>query len=235
MAVDKIDFISHLTKRLGRPMPTTPPEREMVGAPDFWKRFNWGEEQRINTFIAELENLGGAARRCQSIERLHEALQQLLEELNVRSFIQWGSGRLKEFALENVLEHHHRVRWDDQMDREENLSAWAGVEVGITAVDFAVAYTGSLVVCAKPDQMRSVSLLPTIHIAIVKSSQIRTRMGEVMEEITQWNEQGMPSAIHFITGPSRSADIENDLSIGVHGPAAVYAFILEEEKIDCIG
>ena len=98
--------------------------------------------------------------------------------------------------------------------REACLAA----HVGITTVDHAVVNTGTLVLSASATRPRQVSLLPTVHLALVRENQLVDRMGEAL---TSYAAGEMPSAVHFITGPSRTSDIENDLSIGVHGPAAV--------------
>jgi L-lactate dehydrogenase complex protein LldG len=78
--------------------------------------------------------------------------------------------------------------------------------------------TGSLVLSASTTRPRQVSLLPTVHLALVREDQLVDRMGEAL---SSYASGAMPSAVHFVTGPSRTSDIENDLSIGVHGPAAV--------------
>jgi len=94
--------------------------------------------------------------------------------------------------------------------------------------DFAVANTGTLALATTAQRARSVSLLPTVHIALVRESQFVDRMGEALEGIARQTgpPPATPSSVHFISGPSRSADIENDLSIGVHGPAALYVIAL---------
>src|SRR5205814_94660 len=111
-------------------------------------------------------------------------------------------------------------------DEVESLRAKARIaDVGITLADAAVANTGTVLHIAGPAKARSVSLLPTLHVALVKESQIVDRIGQAMQTFSTWSRSEIPSSLHFITGPSRSADIENDLTIGVHGPAAVAVVI----------
>jgi L-lactate dehydrogenase complex protein LldG len=62
--------------------------------------------------------------------------------------------------------------------------------------------------------------------AIIPVECLKTRMGEVMTHFDGARREDLPAGIHFITGPSRSSDIENDLTIGVHGPGIVYALIV---------
>src|SRR5690606_32616083 len=109
---------------------------------------------------------------------------------------------------------------------EQSLRQFAAeADVGMAVVDFAVAHTGSVVVTSSPMKGRSVSLLPTAFMAIIPVERVKSKLGEVMNEIRGMAQHGMPAGIHFISGPSRSADIENDLTIGVHGPGIVYALL----------
>jgi len=97
---------------------------------------------------------------------------------------------------------------------------------GITGVDWAVAETGTLLLGSGPGRGRVVSLLPPVHIALIRPSQLLPSLAEAFRRAGQALD--LPSSLVLITGPSRSADIENDLSIGVHGPAAVHAVLLPE-------
>lgn len=102
--------------------------------------------------------------------------------------------------------------------------------IGVTGVDAAIAELGSLVMgCSilgdknAPGRGRSVSLLPPVHIAIVRKEQIVYSNVAVFRRLAAGP---MPSQVIFASGPSRSADIENDLSIGVHGPCQVHVIIV---------
>ncbi|MEF3304792.1 LutC/YkgG family protein, partial [Paenibacillus sp. GYB003] len=113
--------------------------------------------------------------------------------------------------------------------RSPLLRAAERCRLGIVWADYAVAGTGTLVLLARGGRGRSVSLLPDALFAVVRADRLVTRMGEAFEAIRRDYPEAadMPSSINLITGPSRSADIENDLTIGIHGPGKVYALILE--------
>jgi L-lactate dehydrogenase complex protein LldG len=98
-------------------------------------------------------------------------------------------------------------------------------DVGISTVQAAIAETGTLVLDSTRERHRLVSLVPPIHIAIVRASQIYTTLGEVLSLIRKDKE--ISPAVTFITGPSRTADIELTLAIGVHGPQELYVIIDE--------
>lgn len=70
------------------------------------------------------------------------------------------------------------------------------------------------------------SLLPTVLIIIIPVDRLYTRLGETLDRFDEAGRENLPAGIHFISGPSRSSDIENDLTIGVHGPGIVYGLIM---------
>jgi L-lactate dehydrogenase complex protein LldG len=105
-------------------------------------------------------------------------------------------------------------------DRTDFRARAFKAHVGITTVDHAVVNTGTLALSAGPGRPRSVSLLPSVHLALVRESQLVDRIGIAFESY-RGSGRAPSSAVYFITGPSRTSDIENDLTIGVHGPAAV--------------
>jgi L-lactate dehydrogenase complex protein LldG len=102
--------------------------------------------------------------------------------------------------------------------------AWA--EVGLTGTDFAIADSGTLVLQSGVGKDRLVSCLPAIHIAILRPGQLLNSLEEVgvlLERERQQADSGdTPRAIDFITGPSRTADIEMSLTRGAHGPKEVH-------------
>jgi L-lactate dehydrogenase complex protein LldG len=151
----------------------------------------------------------------------------------VKQVIRSDHPLLEEMRVDVRLKQAEVHVWKQETGESGGLSRLlekaAGADLGIAVVDFAIAHTGTVVIASGPSQGRSISLLPTAFMGIVKASAIKTRMGEVLREIAAWNGNGLPAGIHFITGPSRSADIENDLTIGVHGPGIVCALVLDDE------
>ncbi len=98
-------------------------------------------------------------------------------------------------------------------------------DIGISTAQAAIAETGTLVLDSTRERHRLVSLVPPVHIAIIRASQIYRTLGEVLTVIRGVKE--VSPAITFITGPSRTADIELTLAIGVHGPQELYVVIDE--------
>jgi L-lactate dehydrogenase complex protein LldG len=112
-------------------------------------------------------------------------------------------------------------------DRRRRLDR---MEVGLTGVDYAVADSGSLVLFSGPGKGRLVSCLPTVHVAILRPGQLVGSLDDVGVLFEELHRQGpageSPSSITFITGPSRTADIELSLTRGVHGPREVHVIAL---------
>lgn len=100
----------------------------------------------------------------------------------------------------------------------------AGAKVGISQVDWALADTGTLVQDATAIDKRLVSTLPTIHVALIAASGLRPDMPAVLAEIDPNN----ANYIAMITGPSRTADIERVLTIGVHGPERLVIVFIDQ-------
>jgi L-lactate dehydrogenase complex protein LldG len=102
------------------------------------------------------------------------------------------------------------------------LSATA--DVGITSADYALADTGTLVMLASPAEARLISLLPPAHIAVVPVDRMLTGLDELFTVLPMPGEQ--TSSMVLITGPSRTADIEQILVRGVHGPGEIHVVVV---------
>jgi len=102
-------------------------------------------------------------------------------------------------------------------------------DLGVSGAQWAVAETGTLVLESDAERNRLVSLVPTAHVAVVGSRQVRQTLGEVLSEIGSGGADRLSRAVTFITGPSRTSDIELTLAVGVHGPAELYVIVVGGE------
>lgn len=100
--------------------------------------------------------------------------------------------------------------------------------IGISAVAGAVAETGTLVFASRDDQPSSTHLLPETHIAIVKASQVVHTMEDAFDALRKAG-RCMPRALNFVSGPSRTADIEQTIVLGAHGPYRVHVILVTDE------
>jgi L-lactate dehydrogenase complex protein LldG len=99
--------------------------------------------------------------------------------------------------------------------------AVAQCELGVTGADGVLPETGTLVLRSDAQRPRVVSLLPRVHLAIFTPQALRADLHQVFAEAKD------SSYAVLVTGPSRTADIELTLTLGVHGPKALYAWVLE--------
>jgi L-lactate dehydrogenase complex protein LldG len=99
----------------------------------------------------------------------------------------------------------------------------AEAEVGVTGCHAAIAETGSLALLSGPGSSRTVSLLPPLHVALVRPQDLCFTMGEFFDSHAAKIAEA--SSCTFVTGPSRTADIELSLTIGVHGPGRVVVIV----------
>jgi L-lactate dehydrogenase complex protein LldG len=102
-------------------------------------------------------------------------------------------------------------------------SEQASAGVGVTGCDAAIAETASLVMFSAPGRSRAVSLLPEFHVAIVERAKLHFSMAEVFESYRERLRRSASCTV--ITGPSRTADIELTLTLGIHGPGRVAVII----------
>jgi len=109
-------------------------------------------------------------------------------------------------------------------DGEALRQACASAAFGITSADYALADTGTLVMLASPEEARMVSLLPPVHIAVVPRARILSGLDELFMMVPRPGE--ITSSLVLITGPSRTADIEQILVRGVHGPGEIHILVL---------
>ena len=109
-------------------------------------------------------------------------------------------------------------------DREELRGLCEHAAAGITSATYALADTGTLVMLSSREEARLISLLPPVHIAIVPRERILTGLDELLTLLPL--PAGQTSSMVLITGPSRTADIEQILVRGVHGPGEIHVVVL---------
>lgn len=102
------------------------------------------------------------------------------------------------------------------------------MDVSVTLCEYAIARTGSILLSSAQQYGRALPVYTPIHIAVVYASQIVWNIEEGIEKIKQKYPQQLPSMISLTTGPSRTADIEKTLVVGVHGPKEVYVFLIDK-------
>jgi L-lactate dehydrogenase complex protein LldG len=100
--------------------------------------------------------------------------------------------------------------------------------IGVTSADYCLAESATLVMITRPGQARSVSLVPSIHIAVIEIDRIIANLNELYALIK--DDDAMPESLNncmtFVTGPSKTADIEAVMVHGAHGPRELYLYVI---------
>lgn len=227
-------FLAQIASRLGRPAPlTAPPARPARSQRQHFGLM--GAAALADRFQAEAEQVGArvhrAADRASVGPLVTSVLQQAAEgapgakQAAGGTVLRWDDPRLDDLGLEPALA---AAGFTLAPFGNNSMMAASHAVAGITGCDWAVAETGTMVLKSAPfagarPRGRVVSLLPPLHIAIVFTSQLTYSMLEVLQALQA---DPLPAQVIFATGPSRSADIENDLSIGVHGPKEVHIILV---------
>ncbi|MCW5575134.1 MAG: lactate utilization protein C [Burkholderiales bacterium] len=115
--------------------------------------------------------------------------------------------------------------WRAQGLSVESRAARGDDLVGITGAFCAIAETGTLMMCSGPDTPPATSLLPETHIAVIAGSRIVTGMEDAWA-LLRAGMKVLPRAVNFVSGPSRTADIEQTVSLGAHGPYRVHILLV---------
>ncbi|MCB9885831.1 MAG: lactate utilization protein [Planctomycetes bacterium] len=171
-------------------------------------------------FTAVLTRVFG---RCETVADLPAAtarVQELIEELDATVLA--GSDAPEVTTVLAALPGGG-TRLPHDAPREQLLAA----DIGLTTAQLGIAETGTLVLESGREQHRLVSLLPKVHIALLPRSRL---VGSLVDAFAHLSPSGGPPrarAITFITGPSRTADIELELVVGVHGPKQLIVLILD--------
>ena len=175
----------------------------------------------VAMFCERLESVGG---RCVIARDEHDAARTLA---NIVAALQNG-GPSKRIALSDapMLSRLTQSIPAAEITVGPSAADLFNYDVGITTAQAGIADTGTLVLEAEKERHRLVSLLPPVHIALLRSSDIQLTIGDALHALH--GEEQMSRAITFITGPSRTADIELTLTVGVHGPKELYVIVLEE-------
>lgn len=184
----------------------------------------------LERFIAELERLNGQVTVVDDDAAARDCVLALLNGYNAPAVLTWDFQFIPVDGLEAVIRaagiECHLPDIQDEF-RAETLAALESVPVGLTGAAAAAATTGTLVVSSGPGRGRIPTVLPRIHIAVITQDQIVPRIEDWVAQQRADNLAGIRSSTNlaFITGPSRTADIEKNLVLGMHGPEQVQVVV----------
>ena len=169
-------------------------------------------DDRFHRFLMELSALGVEQHVETTPEAVRTRVASLVQGLPVLS---WDADRLP-YEVARCLPAGSATG-----DSPRDLQAAAGI--GVTGCRAAIAETGSLAILSGAGMPRAASLLPPVHLCIVGQTEIVPTMGEFFQTCRE--EIAAAACCTFVTGPSRTADIELTLTLGVHGPGRVIVVV----------
>lgn len=175
----------------------------------------------VEQFKQNLEAVGAHCLIAQSRAEIVRALTQIIGALQKTEL------RAQRIAISDAPAVE-RLLFQTDLEIEElavapNAKDIFNFDAGITGAQAAIAETGTLILDSAHERHRLVSLVPPVHIAIVEAAKIYGTLDEALNALHSGNE--VSPAVTFITGPSRTADIELTLTIGVHGPQELYVIV----------
>jgi L-lactate dehydrogenase complex protein LldG len=203
--------------------------------PEFVDPTKWSAEfSLLEQFTAEATAVGANVSTVPSRELIAGRVIEICRRAAATQVAISGSELLTQCSLKWHLEQNGfattHVSSYEGRKKEELVTHLATRQVGITSVAHAIAETGTVALTSDEDQALLVSLLPPIHIAVIRNSQIKQSLSAVLDDLAR-DSIGRTDPCRsatFITGPSRTADVELTLTIGVHGPKELHLIILTE-------
>lgn len=186
----------------------------------------------VEQFRAELSALHATVHLCAGAEAALERVLTILEAAGARDVLSWAGDQLPLPDLLPRLQGSGITIANPQAlhtDRQARYRALDPVPACITGVDAAIAESGTMLLVSGAGRGRLASLLPPLHIALLPAERIVRTLPEAWDRLRMRFGSGLlrdRSNVVMITGPSRTADIELSLTLGVHGPRDVHAIVI---------
>ena len=188
---------------------------------------SWTTEEKISRLKSMMESVHSEIHCC-SERDFDTVFRKVADEKSIASLLyakntQLGSRihSLKQSTPEKMPE---LVNYDVTIETMKKRIF--SIDASITETLGGIAETGSLILWPSRDEPRLMSLIPPIHLAVLQAEKIYNTFSEAIDE-GRWTEKGMPTNALLISGPSKTADIEQTLVYGVHGPKQLVVFIIQ--------
>lgn len=186
----------------------------------------------VDQFAAEVTTLQATVHLCDDDAQATQRAIELLERAGARDVLSWAAAALPIADLLDRLADAGISVIDRQVlgaDRAGRYAELEPVRACVSGVDAAIAESGTLLVLSGAGRGRLASLLPPMHIAVLRADQIVRTLPEAFDRLRERHGDGLwtdRSNVVLITGPSRTADIEQSLTLGVHGPRDVHVIVI---------
>lgn len=181
------------------------------------------EQDKLERFIQCLSN-NHAIVLCSPLKNLTRVLTQQLQEMNIATVALGTKGEFWDTFVE--ASSPYSIRYFDQEIEAWKQELFNNIDVSITHCIAGVADTGALVLAPDQNEPRSLSLVPPRHIAVIKQSTLHCHFPQVIQH-QGWAE-GLPTNALLISGPSKTADIQQTLAYGAHGPRELTVIVITD-------
>ena len=203
------------TSLAGAP-PVDPPSADEV-----WPRARPSRDEMARRFTEELEAIGGEVHRLGSIEKARGKLAELLDRSGWKTIAGVDRPLSRELTADLGPD---RITW---IGPEGNAKSMSELEAGLVEADCLVADTGTCMIACPTPQDRLLCYLPPACIVVAKSDRLFEHLPAVWDEIARRAaDPELRGEFVFVTGPSRTADIEKILILGVHGPKRLIVLLV---------
>lgn len=135
-------------------------------------------------------------------------------------------------VVSSEIQAYHDAEWELLLEESLPKADIFSLDVGITGAQWGIAETGTLVLSTTDERNRLLSLVPPVHLALLRERDIVATAAEVLAEVGRQilgGNDGEGSAVTFITGPSRTSDIELTPVLGAHGPGQLHVIIIGDD------
>ena len=195
-------------------------------APDFTvvTERAWNAAEKLDRFQRMIESVHGEVHRVDE-DSWVDTVAELLKKRGARNLL-----AARKHPIGQALRESENPDMPELLSYDQTIEHWQPtlfneVDAGITSTRGAIAETGSLILWPSADEPRLMSLVPPIHIAVLEADQIFATFQETLS-LQHWS-RGMPTNALLVSGPSKTADIEQTLAYGVHGPKELIVLVIE--------
>ncbi len=172
------------------------------------------DQNLADWFQENLELVAGKVLRPKNLAEAVSLLKALSEQENLENL----------FCLDPVLQK----ALEGQIPFQSDASDFNQLQTGVTTCEYMVAHLGSVVVSSGGTSGRRLHVYPESHIVVAHQGQLVKYLDEALEQLQQKYSGNLPSMVTNITGPSRTADIEKTLVMGMHGPRKLFVLLCDE-------
>jgi len=188
---------------------------------------SWTTEEKISRLKSRMEAVHAEVHCC-SDRKFDTVFRKVVDEKSIGSLLyakntQLG-GRILSLKQSTPEKMPELVNYDVTIETMKKRIF--SIDASITETLGGIAETGSLILWPSRDEPRLMSLIPPVHLAVLQAEKIYNTFSEAIDE-GRWTEKGMPTNALLISGPSKTADIEQTLVYGVHGPKQLVVFIIQ--------